>query len=109
MNAIATLEQLKTLLPGDTPNRLAGEHGFHTLDHFIDHNEPELALDAIVYIAEAHLENAVTINARFWAMAGQLADFLLGLNQSTTYTDVVADAHEAIYAHLDSNLGENPG
>lgn len=100
MHVARALEQLKALLPGDTPAKLSGEYCYETVDHFLDHDEPELALNAIVYIADAHHENAARLNPSFWPNARKLAVHLGEMNESTTYSDTIADTLQSIDEHL---------
>ncbi|MCO8120359.1 hypothetical protein NHH03_01325 [Stieleria sp. TO1_6] len=99
MKVIRTLNQLKALLPGDTPRRADGEYGFKSVDELIAHNEPELALGALVYIAEAHVDNGTMLEPRFWMTAKQFADQLLASSRTTTFADSLADTIQTIDAH----------
>ena len=108
MNAIQTLQYLKTLLPGDTPNKTEGEFSFATLDGFIDDGEPELALDTLVYIADAHHDNKTPLNADFWNSTKRLAVHLADLNQSSTYAGTIADSLNAIDHHFPSPVHYRP-
>ncbi|MEZ6138747.1 MAG: hypothetical protein R3C53_28000 [Pirellulaceae bacterium] len=102
MRTTQTLNQLKTLLPGDTPRRADGEYGFESLNEFIDQNEPELAIGALVYIAEAHVENGTMLDPQFWTTAKQLAEQLMASNRSTTFADGLADIMQTVNSHCAS-------
>ena len=66
------------------------------LDGFIGSGEPELALDALIYIADAHHDNETPLNTHFWSNAKRLAVHLAESNKSTTYSDTIADALQTI-------------
>jgi hypothetical protein len=96
MNVIRALEQLKTLLPGDTPNKSDGEYCFESFDHFVSNDEPELALNAAVYIAETHHHNNTPASQEFWSDAKRIAVQLATCNQTTTYCDINTDITRTI-------------
>lgn len=100
MDVISSLEELKSLLPGDTPAKLDGEYCFEHFDHFVDYDEPELALHAIVYIAEAHRDNGTPINGEVWIKAKRIALYLMEQNQMTTYSETVVESLRTIDGFL---------
>ncbi|MBL8870115.1 MAG: hypothetical protein JNK90_10005 [Planctomycetaceae bacterium] len=102
MNSTRTLNQLKNLLPGDTPGSTDGEYGFESLNAFIDQNEPELALGALVYIAESHVDSGTMLDPQFWTTAKQLGEQLMALNRTTTFSDALADIMLVIDSHCAS-------
>lgn len=95
MHVIQALEQLKSLLPGDTPNKSDGEWCLETFGHFVCNDEPELALAAADYIAEAHHRNNTPLNREFWTRSKQLAHYS-AQRERTTYSDTVTETEQTI-------------
>jgi len=102
MNFITELEDVKNLLPGDTPNKASGESCFQTFNDFLHNNEIELAFDSLIFIATSHIINNTVITNIFWQKAKELADELVLSNTNTTYSDIVLDCQKIVASHLKS-------
>ena len=96
MNAILALNRLRSLLPGDTPDKSDGEYDFEIFDRFIYDDEPELALQAVIYIAEAHCDKGTPLNHQFLVDARQIAVYLAEKNRGTTYSELFPDIIQTI-------------
>jgi hypothetical protein len=74
------LQDARALLPGDTPNPVidsrTDECRLKHFDEFIEHNELGLALDSLVYIADACSDDGQVVPAAFWKTLSQAAEIM---------------------------------
>ncbi|MEM7355332.1 MAG: hypothetical protein AAF657_31260 [Acidobacteriota bacterium] len=74
------LFEARGALPGDTPNPIINdttdEFRLKHFDEFIEHTEYELALDTLIYIAEACTDDGKVVPLRFWTKALEAAEMM---------------------------------
>ena len=90
MDVIRKLENLKQLLPGDTPNKVEGESCFECFDNFVFHDEAELERDTIVYLRDARSEESTQLGRQLYVEARRIAEYRTEVNKRGGYPGIVA-------------------